>query len=370
MKKIVFILVIAGFIANSFAIEKSSCEKETNVCCETTNYDNFAFNYPIDLGLAFPNKFYVNSEFLWMQSKEDCLEYATFNKDESSVDFDPPLVDGKIIGFDDFNDYKPGFRIAIGSFFTKDKWNVEAAWTYMRIKSDSEVSINKGFLISQFMTSSQSIRNNMKTASARWSGDYNTLDLSIGKHYHVSRYFVSKPFIGIRAAWICQDYHVRYFPESDSFGLIIPFKKLSVYFDNDFWGVGFRGFYEGDFLITSHWSIYGKAAFSLLFSQFNTFQRCDALPIQDGTKYEFESTFYRVQSNSEIGVGITYSKLFSKAKYLVSFKAGYELHQWWDQFNEARVFGIGSGSFLTPNMPLPNGDLSFNGFVFGLNVDF
>lgn len=370
MKKIVFILLIIGFISNGFASEKDICVKE-NVCCNTFS-DTFAFNHSKDLDIACPNKFYVYSDFLWMQSKEDALEYATFNKNQNlNGDFTPPLADGKIIDVNDFDDYKPGFKIGFGSFFTKDKWNAEATWTYLKIKHTSEVSVNQGYLLSQF-TGAFSDGFNIKTASATWSGDYNTLDLSIGKEYHISRYFISKPLIGIRAAWINQNYHVRYFPTNISFNdSFIPFKKFNIFFDNEFWGVGLRGFYEGDFLLTKNWSIYGKVAFALLFSEFNTSQRSDGTNVSQGVKYEFENTFFRIQSNNEIGIGIVYQRFFDKNKYLVSFKAGYELYQWWDQFNDARILGgYYDLSYLTSTVPLPNGDLSFNGFVFGLNIDF
>jgi len=52
---------------------------------------------------------------------------------------------------------------------------------------------------------------NIPHASSRWSGDANTFDMMIGKSYHVSRYFVSNPMFGVRAAWIDQDYHIKYF---------------------------------------------------------------------------------------------------------------------------------------------------------------
>ena len=62
-------------------------------------------------------------------------------------------------------------------------------------------------------------------ASARISGDFNTLDLLVSKPYHVSRYFISNPTLGIRVAFIDQDYHLRYF---------IINNKQNVFCKNDF----------------------------------------------------------------------------------------------------------------------------------------
>jgi len=79
-----------------------------------------------------------------------------------------------------------------------------------------------------------------------------------------------------------------------------------------------------------------------------------------------EDSFYNVQPNAELGLGLCWSKFYHKNQYLVSVKVGYEFHQWWDQ-NQARKF---FDTDPVANDIVSRGDLSFNGFHFGLQIDF
>ena len=180
----------------------------------------------------------------------------------------------------------------------------------------------------------------------------------LGKPAHVSRYYVSKPQIGIRAAWIDQDFHTRYFVFDGSVGFI---RKFNTFVKNDFWGVGLRGLYEAEFLLGSYLSIYGKAAASLLFGKFDLSQRQIS-----NLGYEVEDSFYRVKPNTELAAGFSWSRFFNKKQYLVTCKVGYEFHHWWDQLQARRFFDADPAS----NDTVSRGDLSFNGFMFGLNIDF
>jgi hypothetical protein len=83
-------------------------------------------------------------------------------------------------------------------------------------------------------------------------------------------------------------------------------------------------------------------------------------------EYKTEDSFYCVEPNAELGIGISWGKFFHKNQYKVSLKVGYEFHQWWDQ-NQARRF---FDTDPVANDTVSRGDLSFNGFLFGLNVDF
>ncbi len=267
-----------------------------------------------------------------------CFEMAMPNAIQANSRAFPLLV-GKIKGFSrgsDEWDWRPGFRIGFGFYGMHDQWQLAADWTYFRIKADSDVTNGgSGFLLGMFMPplSTFSLINiNIPHASARWSGDYNTMDIMIGKPYHVSRYFVSNPMFGIRTGWIDQDFHVRYY---------INNIERSVWLKNDYWGAGLRGFYEGQFLLGGGWYIYGKAAFALLFGKFDISQESDMV-LGSGTgasefQYKTEDSFYSVQPNAELGMGISFSKYYYKNQYQVSLKIGYEFHHWWDQ-NQARKF--------------------------------
>jgi len=169
--------------------------------------------------------------------------------------------------------------------------------------------------------------------------------------------------IGIRAAWIDQDYHVRNFPRMLAVG--VP-AKVNAYFKNDFWGVGIRGSYLGEFRLGSNWELFGKIAGSLLYGKFDI--DAHAEPLNQVWGYSIQDSFYSVQPNAEIHCGVKWSKYYHKNQYRLSVKAAYEFHHWFEQ-NQMKVSF--SNTFVsTVVIPAPNGDLSFNGLSFGLYLDF
>jgi len=297
---------------------------------------------------------------MWMKPTEEGLEYAMDQDTSGNSVF--PLTTGKTKGFSaDSNewDWRPGFRVGFGFYAMHDAWNISVDWTYFKMKADSELSNGgTGVLLALWLPARDPQLHpnqlSIPNASARWSGDYNTMDIMIGKPYHISRYYISNPMFGIRAGWIDQDYHIRYFTHEEN----------NVWLKNDYWGAGIRSAYEGQFLLGSGWSIYGKAAFSLLFGKFDISQQSENSSILK--EYKTEDSFYTVQPNAELGIGISWSKFYHKNQYQVSLKIGYEFNQWWDQNQARKFFDVDP----TANDTVSRGDLSFNGFMFGLHVEF
>jgi len=354
-----FLLLGFAFAISAYAIPKDPCLPQ-DICCEDPAPGPYTFSYPKDVGLVCPRDFYAHGEFLWMKPSEEGLEYAM--EQDAATEYTFPLENGKIKDFSSGSqewDWRPGFRVGFGFYNNFDSWNIDVNWTYLRIKADSETEITGTDLALLLLLYPITFNNlSVKHASSRWSGDFNTLDLMVGKPYHVSRYYVSNPMFGIRAAWIDQDYHVRYF---------IFYAKQNVFHKNDYWAAGLRGAYEGDFLLGSGWLVYGKAAFALLFGKFDTSQSSDFenvdIPL---AKYKIENSFYSVQPNAELSMGLSWSKFFHKDQYKVALKVGYEYHQWWDQNQLRKFFDFNPVATDT----VSRGDLSFNGFMFGLHIDF
>jgi len=352
-KSIVFCILALFLSFQSFAIPKDPCD-DKNTCCDEAPVGPFAFSYPKDIGLACPRDFYTYGEFLYMKVSEDGLDYGL--TDDFIFGSNPTI--GDILGFSSKSqkwDWRLGFRVGFGGYLIHDSWNINATWTYVRIKADAQETIESGMGIVPlflphlgFVTSS---------ASARWSGDINTFDIMTGKPYHVSRYFISNPMFGIRAVWIDQDFHARYFN-----GL----NKYNAFLKNDFWGVGIRALYYAEFLLSKNWNIFSKIAGCILFGKFDTDSHSE--PVTSTWGLSVKDTFYSVQPNAEITCGINWKKFFHKDQYRISVHAAYEFHHFWEQ-NQGKI------SFM--NFPptaailqTPKGDLSLNGFSFGINLDF
>jgi hypothetical protein len=381
----IFLSLALLFASISFAIPKGPCDKK-EVCCEEPEPGPFAFYYPKDMNLSCPQGFYVKGEFLLMQVKEEGLEYAiTQNITATADNFNSfPLTGGDIQGYSTGHrnwDWTCGVRAGLGFYLNHDCFNAEATWTYIRINNDSGKNVSGGALLPFWLPPNLAIgtRSGIPNiaSSARWTGNINTLDLKLGKPYHISRYVIFNPHCGLRIAWIDQDYTSRnggFFeitappPGIDDTDVVVKNK-------NDFWGVGPRVGIDTEWHFGAGWYLFGKASASLLYSHFDIFQD---LIFDTDTFYQLKHDFYTNSPNMEIIFGLCWSHLFSKNKYMVSLKAAYEMHQWWDQ-NRLRRFFDKDTDFLavhndisasSSNDEVARGDLTVNGFSFAIQFDF
>ena len=371
------LLVVATM---GFSIPKGPCDKK-EVCCEEPAPGPFAFSYPKDINLSCPRDFYVYGQFLLMQVKEEGLEYAmTQNTTGGANDNSFPLTGGDIQGYSTGHhnwDWTYGCRVGLGFYLNHDAWNIEAEWTYMRINNDSGKNVTGGALLPFWLPPNVQINTDATdpnvASSARWTGNINTLDLKLGKPYHVSRYVIFNPYFGLRMAWIEQDYTSRnggtFVVEggADDEDLVVKNK-------NDFWGVGPRAGIDTEWHLGAGWFLFGKASASLLYSHFDVHQE---LTYSDDTFYQLKHDFYTNSPNMEIILGLCWSHLFSKNKYMVSLKAAYEMHQWWEQNRLRRFFdkdtdtsGNADISASSSNDEVARSDLKVNGFSFTLQFDF
>jgi hypothetical protein len=320
-------------LATSICFSEQKQDNKTSEC-----QDSFAFSYPrkSEVSCSKDSEFYA--EFLYFNSHQS-FEYA----DET----DPEKTRTKS------NYYKPGFRLGMNTLF-RDDWVVDIDWTYMKLKADSNITSNDDSVIGALLPP-DAFDNIMNTASARRSGDFNTLDVNLIKPYRISRYFVSKPMFGLRGAWIDQDFHARYF---------ISNVKNNVTIKNDCWGIGLRGAYEAQILLGKGWFFYGKTAFSLLYGKIDVSQ--NSTNIIDTLEYQTKNSFNNILPNAECALGFCYSRFFDDHKYLLTFKAAYEFHYWWNQANIRKFYDLNPAA----NDVISDSDLSFNGFMLGLNIEF
>jgi len=333
-------------------VNSSEICKDT-YCYPIPDKDSFAFSYSKDTGPTCSRRAFLRGEFLYFKVMEQGLEYALEQNAPAANSNNFPLQDGELKGSD--WDWRPGGRIGLGFYTHEEKWNVEAIWTYVNISDHSSKTTQNTFL-PLFFPPYTAVT--LQKAKAHWHGNFNTCDLLIGKPYHVSRYFVSNPAFGIKLAFINQRYHVTYYPND---------VEGNIYAKNDYWGIGLRGCYEGQFLLGCGWSIYGKAAYSLLIGKFDISQIGDEISpdiLAFSTGYNLKHQFYDVQSNTELGFGFCF-KLYSSECELTTLKLGYEMHQWFEQ-NQLRKFND-----IEPVANLPyKGNLSFCGFMMELLYEF
>ena len=379
-KNKIFLMLALLFTSFSFAIPKEPCDKK-EVCCEEPAPGPFAFYYPKDMNLSCPRGFYVKGEFLLMHVKEEGLEYAMTQNTLTGINENDnafPLTGGDIQGYSEGHhnwDWTGGCRVAMGFYLNYDCLNAEANWTYIRINNDSGKNVTGGVLLPFWLTPNLDLGlfvNDNISSSARWTGNLNTLDIKLGKPYHISRFVIFNPHLGLRMAWIDQDYTSRNGGNFD-LTLIGDGENLEMSAKNDFWGVGPRVGIDTEWHFADSWYLFGNMAASLLYSHFDVFQE---VILDKKTLYQLKHDFYTNSPNMEIILGLCWCHLFSKNRYMVSLKAAYEMHQWWEQNRLRRFFDKDSGILGNPlsasssNDEVARGDLTVNGFSFAIQFDF
>ena len=385
MKKIFFTLFACLTFINTFAIPKGPCDKDFDVCCEEPVPGPFAFSYSEDRDLPCPKGFYLGGEFLLMQVQEEGLEYAIAQ--ETGYEPEPdttiyslfPLTGGEIKGYSTGSknwDWTCGSRVKMGFYTDKNKWNVEGMWTYIRINNDSGINPSNGGLIPLFLAPSvlyglyEGVQN--MSASARWTGNINIIEINFGKPYHISRYVTFNPYFGIKSAHINQDFTARYGGVFEAYPgrALKSATNLKTLFKNDFWGIGPKVGLKSDWLFGKNFSFLGNVAASILYSHFDV---CQSIHIQDITYFQIKHDFYTNTPNVEIQMGLSWFCVF-KEKTKFSLKVAYEMQRFWEMNRFRRFFdrdfATGQASAPSSNDEISKGDMNIHGFSFAVELDY
>lgn len=360
-----------------FAIPKDPCEcPPPPVCCVEPTPGPFAFNYPFDQDLQCPRDFYVYADALYMQAKQDGMEFAIIDSSAVGTGGSSPITQGTVGGFTGNNNswgWQPGMRLGLGFYLDHDAWSLDFEWMWLNITEYKNVNSTTatGVLVPLWLLGVGTPAAQVGSrSSACWNADYNTFDINLGKPYHVSRYFVMSPFFGIRGGWINQHYSVDYSGTSLA-------ARTIHHGNNNFWGVGARAGFDTDWIIGKGWNLFGHFAAAMLSGKFDVDQNM-SLPGASADGFDIDNDFYMNVPNLDIALGIEWGIFFDKKREHVSLKLAYEFHEWFDQLNMRKFFSgsVGMPTAATPvatgayaNDVVSRGNFSLNGLSFRVQFD-
>lgn len=358
----------AAVVATSaYAVPKGPCEKPVEVCCEEPKPGPFAFSYPKDVNLACPADFYVNAAFLIFQAKEDGMDFGVRDNDGPGL----PITHGDILGFSSDNDdwdYNLGVRVGFGFYLHHDAWTLDFDWTWLNITNYQDFgTANSGIILPVWLPPIINEPDSSWTSiSAVWEAHYNTIDIRLGKPYHISRYVIVKPHFGLRGGWIDQHFSVHHHGTYNE-----ETNDAIHHGENDFWGIGARAGLESEWIVGKGWQLFGNVAGSMLFGKFEIDQNAVVGTSSSNQGYDVEYDSYQNVPNFEMQLGIAWNKYFNKNKYRIGVAAAYEFHEWFDQFNMKRFFGYtdDTSSYQWQADTSARGNLTLNGFSIKLQLD-
>lgn len=357
---------VLAMATSAFAIPKGPCDPKPNpeVCCEEPAPGPFAFSYAKDMSLSCPSDFYIRGDFLLMQAREDGLEYALTQNQDVVPSNSFPLEESEIQGFTTDNhstDWNYGARVTIGFYLNHDAWDLRATYTYFRINNDKGTIVKNKVLLPFWVTPDTDVPSDAKQTSARWTGTAHDLNLTLGKPYHVSRYMILNPMVGVKFAKIDQDFKVR---NSGTWAVAPASQRIDMVGDNDFWGVGAIVGMESEWLFGAGFSLFANASAALLYSHFDVEQTVfETVELNNTIDHEFNT----ITPAANLCLGLQWCKHFSKNRYAVSIRGAYEFQAWYDQNRMRRYL---DNTRPECNIELPRANLYLSGFVFGVGFDF
>ncbi|NGX27726.1 MAG: hypothetical protein K940chlam6_01664, partial [Chlamydiae bacterium] len=170
-----------------------------------------------------------------------------------------------------------GFKMGLGYNTTCDGWDFGVLWTWYRGRAndhiEAEADDNHTFIAlwSAFAPAQGSVLY-ATDIETHWKLQLNLVDLELGREYWTSKYLSFRPFVGLRVAFIEQDFEIQHKGGSWSRRSTSinqdPFNN-EVDLDNDFKGVGVRAGFDTVWNFGCGWGLYGNFATSIVYGRFN-----------------------------------------------------------------------------------------------------
>ncbi|MBS0653443.1 MAG: hypothetical protein JSR39_07970 [Verrucomicrobia bacterium] len=303
---------------------------------------------------------FLTGEFLYLQAEENGLEYAVKSND--------PTFSAGNEKFDYQNldfDYHIGFRAGIGYNIPHDSWDLYAYWTHYNTDAEGHSHTADGeglFPTWGFFSPGSNQTRYALNANARLRLNLNIIDVELGREYTVGKWLNFRPSMGIRTGFIDQHYHVVYRPIILEVGS--GFAADDIKLKNDYWGVGPKAGIDTQWVFGRGFCIYGSAAISLLFGEFEI-RRSEFIPNSPFSN-KAHHDFHQVRAITDIAIGIGWDIMLAHDQYHLSIRGGYEQHLYFGQNQFDRVYYTAFMSNIGSNL----GDLSLQGWTASLRVDF
>lgn len=341
---------------------------------------------------------FIAAEFLYWRADEDGLAYA------ANTRVSPDLTSYNAKDLDIHGEWKPGTRVAVGYLFDNfDQWDLTLGWTYFYDKANQRRE-GSTFPTGVAITSAPShqliphwfaaLGPTASSAEAHWNVHFNTVDLEVGRNYFISKNISLRPHMGVRGVWIDQDYKAKY--NGVWTVLIIPTASLPVaeFLENhtkfkgdlDYKGAGLVTGADLLWRFTPNWGFFGRVGGSLTYGRFDVKERFNGFRPNVGAvltpvDVTVKRAFNRVRANLETAAGFQWEKGLYNDKYHISFRACYELSEWFQQnelfeiafSHDSRLVAEIGSTLLTSDDDIitivpSHGDLSFQGLT--LHADF
>jgi len=301
----------------------------------------------------------INVAGFYWNAHQDGMEYAIDNNVKLQFEGDTPNVPA-VLELNNLIDagYKTpdfkwdwGFKAGLGYNTTCDGWDFGITWTWYRGKANDHIEAEQddnhtllplwsafagGFGLTLYATDIET----------HWKLQLNLIDLEMGREYWTSKYLSFRPFVGLRIAYINQDFEIQH--KGGSWSEILGFQDAynnEVDLDNDFHGVGIRSGFDTVWNIGCGWGLFSNLAASIVYGRFsvahNEETRLAMSPFDKTTILETKESFHASRAMVDLALGVQWSSMFCDCQYGFTAKLGWEQHLFFHQNQMWRVNRIG-----------------------------
>lgn len=265
-----------------------------------------------------------------------------------TVDWSLTLVQGETSGYTNYRvlsfDWHPGFRAGLSYHRPETRWDTQCYYTHYSAKTSAHTKTHDGLIDPAFLgnrTASPLIFTyNYSKASAQWRLRFDMADWDFRYHFRPSSPLTLRPYLGIKGGTIKQSIHSHWL--NPHLFLLGGLLSATENLRNDFWGVGPKGGIHTQWIFghPSRW------AFSL-FGDFSAAYMWGRWTIKDTYRNNLHQKATTTVGNRKYGsfmvrafMGLGIDRKTCRADSLLSLKIGYELQDWFSQF---QIFDNGTG---------------------------
>jgi hypothetical protein len=290
--------------------------------------------------------FFLSADFIYWHINQEGLEFAMTGVGTT------PVTKGKV--FQPTFKWEPGFKVGAGLNFSSNDWDIFAGYTWINtnVHHAVENAVPYPLDFNQFLGLHDiTVETPLPSAQEKWALHFNTVDLELGRTILAPKYFVVRPFCGVKGTWQSNNLHATYTTHSSG--------DITDHRNSNLWGVGLRGGSYFKWSFYHHWSIYSNLALSALWTQNNAKRAIDFPTNPATTLLNTQETIHSLQPVVEMSLGLRFGTDFSKGKCHIIFCAGWEMQDWINYNQLISLSQVGS-----------KGDLMMQGLTFHMKFDF
>lgn len=325
-----------------------------------------AYNYPARILTRCPCNVFIDMSFIYWQPSEDNLELGAVN----NVGGTAGTVSGNVVDMD--FDFKPGFKIGVGGYFTYDNWDAHGEYTWLHTTNHESASVSSSASSTQTIlpmwgspaTAGAFVYN---SASAKWKMNMDILEVDLGRWCYVGTQLLFRPAFGARAAFIRQNYNVTY-EANNPFPGNSTFRKSVVSSKSHSWGIGPQTSLNANWLVGYGLRFFGIGEADLLFTQYSSLGSSESnTPLAPSTASLAQFSMNQDDHNTlrahlDLQLGLGWGMHWSCHGVYTDLQLGYDFQVFFDQ----NMFRRYNSSTMTANSQAPNGNL----YIQGLTVQF